>query len=299
MMKYVSLCLVLLCLALQTRAQELFCTVSIDYNRVAQGDKMIFQDMQRAFSEYLNFQKWTEDEFAVNEKIRCNFRIIINERPTSDYFKGTANIQIFRPAFNSTYESVIVNLSDKAFNFKYVQSQPLQFVDNSYTDNLTALLNFYANIILGFDYATFGKNGGNNYFQKAMDWVNLSNASQEPGWTSNSTSQNNRYWLAENLTNRSYAAFQTVLYKYHRQGIDQMVENLPRSRRAVMEAAREMQRLNKQRPLLFITRIFLDAKDDEMIKIFNDAFVNDKKAFIEIMEDLDPSNLEKYQNIMK
>lgn len=280
--------------------QELFCNISLDYSRLNnQSDRYIYQQMQQALNEYLNFQEWTDDKFEQNERIRAQLRIIITQHPSVDYFKGTASLVIYRPIYNSTYESVIANISDQNFSFNYVPGQPIQFNENTFTDNLTALLNFYAYIILGYDYASFGPNGGKEYFRKAQEWVELAQNSPEQGWNSSGLNQTNRYWLAENLNNSTYREYQNVLYKYHRKGLDQMTENMPRARRAILECVRDMQRLNRQRPLLFITRTFLDSKRDELIKVFGDAFVNDQKAFVEIMQDLDPKNASSYQAVIQ
>ena len=280
-------------------AQQLNCSVSIDYNQAGgQSDRMIYQDMQKAITEYLNFQEWTNDEMEFFERIRVNFRIIVNSRPSADYFRCTGNIQIYRPTYNSTYETILVNISDQYFNFNYVMGQPLQFNENSYTDNPTALLNYYAYIILGFDYGSYGKGDGMPFFKKAQQWVSLSAASPEQGWNSAGISQNNRFWLAENLTNSSYRQFHDLLYNYHRQGLDQLTENIPRARRTMLTSMQDLQKLVRTNPLLMITRLFLDAKSDELIKVFGGAFVNDKKAFVEIMQDIDPKNSEKYNAVL-
>ncbi len=298
MRKYISILFFLgMMLPFSLQAQELQVSVNIDYNQVGQGDKLIFQEMQRAINEYLNFTEWTQDEFSYQERIRCNFRIIINQRPSADYFRCTANIQIYRPVFNSTYETPLANLSDKNFNFNYIIGQPLQYNENSYTDNLTALLNFYANLILGFDYGSFGPNGGTEYFKRAQNWVNLAASSPEQGWTSSGVTQNNRFWLAENLTNSSYRAFHSALYNYHRQGLDQMTENMPKARRSILDSLRDMQKVFRQNPLLMVVRVFLDAKDGELVKVFQGAFPNDKKVFLELMQDIDPANIEKYKKV--
>lgn len=280
-------------------AQQLNCSVSIDYNQAGgQSDRMIYQDMQKAITEYINFQEWNEDQMDFFERIRVNFRIIVNSRPSADYFRCTGNIQIYRPTYNSTYETVLVNIRDQYFNFRYNIGQPLQFNENTYTDNLTALLNFYAYVILGFDYGSYGKGDGMKYFKKAQQWVSLAAASPEQGWNSAGISQNNRFWLAENLTNSSYRQFHDLLYNYHRMGLDQLTENIPRARRAMLDSMRDLQKLVRTNPLLMISRLFLDAKADELVKVFGGAFVNDKKAFVEIMQDIDPKNTEKYNAVM-
>jgi hypothetical protein len=277
--------------------QELICNVSIDASRI-QSDQSIFEDMQRTISQYINFQKWTNDDFESYEKIKCNLQIIVTQRPSPDFFVCNANLQVYRPAYNTTYETLLLNINDSKFNFRYVPFQQLTFVDNTYSDNLSALLNFYIFLILGFDYDSFSPNGGALYFRKAQEIVNLANSSSnESGWRSNEDTRN-RYWLMENLMNNSYKSFHTVIYKYHRQGLDMMESNAANARKSIMESLREMQKLSRQNPLLVITKTFLDAKNEELVKVFQNAFVNDKKQFIELMQDLDPSNIAQYNSIM-
>lgn len=285
-------------LLLPASAQELLCNVAIDAGRI-QSDRAIFEDMQQNISRYINFQKWGSDEFSAQERIRCNLNIIVNNRPGPDYFQCTANLQVYRTAFNTTYETLVLNIQDDKFHFRYVPYQQMVFVDNTFNDNLTALLNFYAYMILGFDYSTYSPNGGMPYFRKAQEIINLAgSASQEPGWRSNEANRN-RYWLLEGLMNSSYRSFHTILYKYHRQGLDMMESNPAQARRAIMDSLRELQRLSRQNPLLMLIKTFLDAKDNELVKVFQNAFVNDKKEFVQIMEDIDPSNIARYNSVME
>ncbi|RMG59587.1 MAG: DUF4835 family protein [Bacteroidetes bacterium] len=287
-----------LLLSLSLPAQELLCNVSIDAGRI-QSDRTVFEDMQQNISRYINFQKWGTDEFQAQERIRCNLQIVVTNRPAPDYFQCTANLQVYRTAYNTTYETLSLNIQDERFNFRYVPYQQMVFVDNTYNDNLTALLNFYAYIILGFDYDSYAPNGGVPYFRKAQEIVNLaSSASQEIGWRSSETNRN-RYWLVENLMNSSYRSFHSIMYKYHRQGLDMMESNPAQARRAIMDSLRELQRLSRQNPLLMLLKVFLDAKDDELVKVFQNAFVNDKKEFVQLMQDLDPSNMARYNSVME
>ncbi|GAB4417288.1 MAG: DUF4835 family protein [Bacteroidia bacterium] len=283
--------------ATAAHGQELLCNVSIDAGRI-QSDRAVFDDMQQSISRYINYQKWGSDEFKGFERIRCNLQIIVTDRPSPDYFTCTANLQVYRPAYNTTYETLLLNIQDERFNFRYVPFQQMTFVDNTYNDNLTALLNFYAYLILAFDYDSYALNGGMPYFQKAQEIVNLANsAANEPGWRANESNRN-RYWLMENLMNSSYRSFHAIVYKYHRQGIDLMESNPAQARRAITDSLRELQRLGRQNPLLLLLKTFLDAKDDELVKIYQNAFINDKKEFLELMQDLDPSNVAQYESIM-
>ncbi|MEO0470687.1 MAG: DUF4835 family protein [Bacteroidota bacterium] len=290
--------LLLACLSLTPlSAQELLCNVSINAQQI-QSDKAVFDDMRKTISDYINFQKWTKDEFTSQERIRCNLQIIVTSRPAPDYFICTANLQVYRTAFNSTYETLLLNISDKKFTFNYVPFQQMTYVDNTYNDNLTALLNFYAFLALGFDYGSYAPNGGEPFFLKAQEQVNLAaSASNERGWRA-SEDNRNRHWIIENLTNSRYRGFHNMLYKYHRQGLDQFENNPNNARRAIMDSLKELQRLNRQNPLLVLTKTFLDAKDDELVQVFTKAFINDKKEFIQLMQDVDPSNMSEYNKVM-
>lgn len=282
---------------LSVSGQELLCTVSVDAGRI-QSDRSVFEDMQKQISEYMNFQQWGNDKFESHERIRCNLQIIVTKRPSPDYFVCTMNLQVFRPTYNSTYETMLLKVADKSFNFNYVAYQNMVFTDNSYTDNLTALLNFYAYLVLAFDYDSFGLNGGNPFFQKCQEIVNLAVVSNEKGWKANEDNRN-RYWLMENLSNSRYKSFHDILYKYHRQGLDMMESKPAQGRRAIMESLKELKKLNQQNPLLILIKTFLDAKQNELIGVFTKSFANDKQEFVNLMQEIDPSNIARYNSVLE
>ncbi|MEM6803960.1 MAG: DUF4835 family protein [Bacteroidota bacterium] len=289
--------LLFLLLSTSIHAQELLCTVTVDAGRI-QSDRSVFEDMQKNISEYMNFTQWGGDKFESSERIRCNLQIVVTQRPAPDYFVCNMNLQVFRPTYNSTYETILLKIADRSFNFNYVAYQNMVFTDNTYTDNLTALLNFYAYLILAFDYDSFGQNSGGPFFQKSQEIVNLaSSASNESGWRANED-QRNRYWLMENLSNSRYKSFHDILYKYHRQGLDMMESKPAQGRRAIMETLKELKRLNQQNPLLILIKTFLDAKQNELIGVFTKSFSNDKQEFINIMQEIDPSNIARYNAVM-
>lgn len=277
-------------------AQELLVNVSIDANRI-QSDRSVFEDMQQAISRYLNYQQWTNDKFESFERIRGNLQIIVQSRPAPDQFVCQMNLQVYRPVYNTTYETMLFNHSDKNFSFTYVQFQPLQFVENTFTDNLTALLNYYAYIMLAFDYDSFSEGGGAPFIGKAQEILNLAaSGANESGWEASESNQN-RYWLVENLQNSRYRSFHAAMFKYHRQGLDMMENSPAQGRRAVIAALKDIQRLHQQDPILMLTRVFLNSKKDELVKVFQGAFVNDKKEFLQVMQEIDPSNMATYNAV--
>ncbi|MCI4667141.1 MAG: DUF4835 family protein [Bacteroidia bacterium] len=280
------------------KAQEFLVTVTINSQQI-QGDKTVFKDMQQNISRYMNTTAFTQDKFEGHERIRVGLQIIVSSQPSVDYFVCQANFQVYRPAYNSTYETSLLTIRDNAFNFKYLPYQNMAYVQNTYTDNLTALLNFYAFVILGFDYDSFAPNGGQAHFNTAREIVGLASSSNESGWKSSEQTLKNRFWLAENLMNTKYRVFHQVLYKYHRTGIDGLAESPARGRKAILACLRDLQRLNRQNPQLYLVRIFCDTKNQELVKVFQNAFVNDQKEFLTIMQDVDPTNMPKYSKVQK
>lgn len=283
-------------LACHGHAQELLCSVKIDAAQI-QGDKTIFQDMEGNIGRYLNLTAFTSDTYQPNERIRCNLQIVVNSRPDNDRFMCTASIQAFRPALNSNYETMVTNLQDRNFNFNYVIGEQLLYNENNYINNLTSLLNFYALLIIGMDMDTYALNGGAEIFQKAQQVVTITQDNGETGWRGNEQSIRNRYWLNENLNNQAYKLFHEALYKYHRQGIDQLSANVANGRRSIFEAVKLVQQLNKTRSQLLVVQAFIDAKDGELGLVFEQAFINDKKDFLKIAEEMMPGSMNKFEKL--
>src|SRR5690349_21000688 len=208
-------------------AQEIQARVSIIASKVStKVDKKIFNTLQTGLSNFLNTRKWTNDAFQPAEKIQCSFLLTIDQDKDNNVFKGKLTVQAARPVYNSTYDSPIINFLDDDVTFRYVEFQPIEFNENriqgndALASNLPAVLAYYVNMILGFDYASFKLRGGDTYFQKAWNIVNNApEASDIRGWKA-FESQRNRYWLAENLNNSRFALFHDALYAYYRLGMD-------------------------------------------------------------------------------
>jgi len=202
-------------------SQELRCNITVSAARIQGANRQLFRTMQSDIYEFMNQRKWTNHVYTYEEKIRCNILIRLDEQVSSDEFKGSIQVQLKRPVFNSSYETTVLNIKDNDFHCRYVEYQPLEFNETSNRDNLTNILAFYAYIILGFDYDTFSPEGGTAYFEKAQSIVNNSQNARERGWKS-FESERNRYWLIENVLNASYSDFRSCMYTYHRKGLDIM-----------------------------------------------------------------------------
>jgi len=291
--------LIIVCFVTQRMmAQELRCNISISSQKIQGANKTVFETMQTDLYEFMNNRKWTEHKFAMDERIECSFFINLEEQISSDEFKGSIQVQIRRPVFNSSYETVLLNIKDKDFQAKYVEYQTLEFNETSNKDNLTNILAYYAYIILGMDYDSFSPEGGTEYFQKAQAIVNNSQNAREKGWKA-FESERNRYWLVENLLNKSYSGFRSCTYQYHRQGLDIMSEKTPEGRGVIAESLKSIQKVFRTRPSLYILQVFFDAKSDELVNIFSKSFPDERNRVTVILNECDPSNGSKYEKILK
>lgn len=296
-MKKLTLLIILFVFGITTViAQELRCNVTVSSQKIQGANKQLFRTMQADIYEFMNNRKWTEHVYTYDEKIRCNILIRLDEQISADEFKGSIQVQYTRPVFNSSYETTVLNIKDNDFHCRYVEFQALEFNETSNRDNLTNILAFYAYTILGFDYDTFSKDGGTPYFEKAQAIVNNSQNAREKGWKA-FESERNRYWLIENVLNQSYSDFRSATYTYHRQGLDLMAEKPEEGRSKIAESLRDIQKVFRRRPSLYILQVFFDAKADELVNVFTKSFPDERNRVVTILNEVDPSNGSKYQKI--
>ncbi|MCS7162706.1 MAG: DUF4835 family protein [Bacteroidia bacterium] len=281
-------------------AQELLPIVNIQAPGIQGIDRSILQQLQRDMAQYLSTNRFSEDVFAPNERIKCLFNIILTALPDPTRFEGTMQVQAIRPVYGSTYETLTLNFNDPDFRINYSATQTLQFSDNTYVDNLTALLNFYAYLILGMDYDSFGPEAGMPFFQKALQVLNLAAAnSNEPGWQPSSNFLRSRYWLLENLLNGSYKTFHQLFYRYHREGLDKMHKDPAAAREVLLSVLQDMVRFSQENPNSVLIRAFVDMKGTELMQAFGKALPEQKQRFVACMRQLDPNNLSVYENLLQ
>lgn len=298
-MKYIWLSILLLFLFVDTPlAQELRCNVSISSQKIQGANQNLFRTMQSDIYEFMNNRKWTEHVYSYDEKIRCNIMIRLDEQISADEFRGSIQVQLTRPVFNSSYETTVLNIKDNDFRCRYVEFQPLEFNETSNRDNLTNILAYYAYVIIGFDYDSFSQEGGTPYFEKAQAIVNNSQNAPEKGWKS-FESERNRYWLMENILNKSYSDYRKCMYSYHRNGLDLMNEKIEEGRANIAESLRDLQKVFRRRPSTYILQMFFDSKADELVNIFSKTFPDERNRVMTILNEIDPSNGNKYEKIAK
>jgi hypothetical protein len=276
--------------------QEFNCQIQVNAPQIEGSEKKIFQTMQQSLYEFINNKKWTNYVFRPEERIECSIMITISERMSSDQFKGKINIVLKRPVYKTSYSTTLLNYLDKDFDFKYVEFEPLDFNDDTYTSNLTSAIAFYLYMFLGIDADSYTKMGGTPYYEKARAVVNAAQNAPEKGWKA-FESMKNRYWLVENLLNSSYSPLREGIYQYHRLGLDIMTENIDLGRSGINDCLENFQRAGREKPGLYVLQLMMDAKRDELVNVYSQASPMDKTKAINILKELDPANSSKYQQI--
>lgn len=281
-------------------AQELNCNVQISAQKIQGSNRQVFETMQRDIYEFMNNTVWTNHVFSYAERIDCNVLITLNEQLSSDEFRGTIQVQLRRPVFNTTYNTTMLNFVDNSFQFRYVEFQPLEFDPNSHRSNLVSVLAYYAYIIIGFDYDSFSPLGGTELFRIAEKIVNNAQNAPEPGWKPYDSSRNrNRYWLVKNILDNEYEPVRRFVYEYSINGLDRMEARTAEARTGMVESLRLVQDVYRRKPdpFMYYLQVVLEARSDELINIFTEAFPEEKSRVIQILTEIDPANKEKYERI--
>jgi hypothetical protein len=282
-------------------AQELYCNVQVSAQKIQGSNREIFQSMQRDIYEFMNSMVWTDNVFSFAERIECNLLINLDEQLSADEFRGTIQVQLSRPVFNTTYESTVLNFVDNNFQFRYVEFQPLEFNPNSHTSNLVSVLAYYAYMLIGMDFDTYSQGGGTPYYQVAEKIVTNAQNAPEQGWKPYDGSRNrNRYWLVKNILDAEYSGVRQFIYLYHLRGLDRMESDMTQARTEIYESLRRLQEVYRRRPdpFMYFMTVIIEAKADEIVNIFSQGFPEEKNRVVQILNEIDPANETKYQKIL-
>jgi hypothetical protein len=283
-----------------SRGQELACQVQILTSQL-QGstNKQIFTQMETAVFEFMNNRKWTNENYAPNEKIECSVFINLKETTGADEYSGTIQITSRRPVFKSSYYSQNVNIEDDKFQFRFQQFSQLEFNVNTFQNNLTSVLAYYAYVIIATDADSFAPLGGTQYWQKAQEIVNNAQNTPEPGWRSSEAGNRNRYWLVENALHPTFKGIRDCLYEYSRNGLDRMHESQDEARSTILKSLNLLIPVAQNRPASFNMQVFFNAKRDELINIFRGGLPEEKSKVIETLMTVDPAGTTKYARIQE
>jgi len=300
-MKYFFATIVLFFVAHLVNAQEIQATVSINTEQLQidqqRGGGQIYPEIQRIMQDFINGRRWTNDTYTQEEKIKLNINLILTKATSQGEFEANARVQVLRPVFGTTYETIILNLVDKAFNFKYQTGTPITYNDNSYLDNLGSILAYYANLALIYQYDSFGKLGGDPYVQKLYNLTNLAQ-NNAGGWGS-ANDIRSRVGIAEALINQQLTGVREANYQYHRILLDTFKDKPDETREGIVELLMNLRQINQVRPGSATIRLFFESKGDELFNIMDEASASLRQQTFAYMSLLDPAKTEMYRKLIR
>ena len=282
--------------------QELRCTVSINSDQVQGTNKEVFNTLKQSIEEYVNTLRWTNLTFLEKERIECSMLLIVKS-VQDNTFTCEFTCQSRRPVFGSSYYTPLLNIKDNNFVFTYQEYDRLDYQQSTFTTNLTALLAYYCYLIIGHDMDSFSKLGGTPYFQACESIVNaaqsasLDNA-EAAGWKA-FESNRNRYALISNIMDEAFKKYRLFYYEYHRHGLDEMINNVANGRARIAKEIEVLKEVYNARPATYVINTFLDAKNEELVNIFEQGTSDEKKKVYDLLMLIDPTRQTIYNRINK
>ena len=290
-------CFVWVVMSTAGRAQELNCTVTVIAPQISNVDVSRFDALEDGIREFMNGRRWTNDNFEFEERIECTIQLTVSEAIGSTVFKGSMQVQSSRPVFNSDYNTPVLLVNDGDIQFEWLDNSTILFNPGQHRDNLSSLLAYYAYMTLGMDYDTFSLEGGTPHFLQAQAIVANAQNAGERGWKASQGKQN-RYWLVENHLSQTFRPVRTCLYNYHRKGLDVLFQDIEGGRLTIAESLIDMRSTNRIRPGSYNIQVFFLSKSDEIINIFSPAPDAERGRLLPILKQLDPGNIQSYdQNL--
>lgn len=286
--------LVLIFVNLFASAQELDCKVVVDYTKITNANTQIFKNLETALNDFVNKTNWTEKKFQQDEKISCAMIIVVNEY-NSNNFSVSIQVQSSRPVYNSSYLAPVLNINDKDFSFKYIEFENINYNPNAFDSNLVSTIAFYANLIIGMDAETFEANSGTDHFGVAQNIVNVAAQSGYKGWSQSDGNQN-RFFIINDILSQTFKPFRQSMTDYHL-SLDGMTKDLKTSKIGIEKSIQDIASINSLRPNALVTRMFFDAKSDEIISIFSGGPSIPIAELVNTLNKISPLNSAKWSQI--
>ena len=277
-------------------SQEFNFDVTVSSAQVSGTDQRAFESLKEGITNFMNNRVWTNLKLEPEERIEG--AIVVNvKKKEGNILEAELNIALRRPTFKTNYTTPLFNYIDTDFVFEYIESQPLDFTENSYMSNLTSTLAFYAYYCLGLYFDSFGLYGGDPFFKVADQIVTSAQSAEESGWKA-FDDKRNRYWLNENMMNASYKPLRQYMYEYHRLGLDKMSTKQDECKTAITKSLEYIKQVYSERPSLLFIQVLNDTKRNEWKSIYTEGSQQDKTKAVNIFREIDPSHATEYEEIL-
>ena len=276
-----------------SHTQELDCTVRVNYESIPTANKDLLLNFESEVRDYINNFRWGNDN--LEERITCTFDINIQSVIGQDRYSAQVFIGSSRPIYNGTQNSAVVRLLDDAWEFTYVRGRPMNHSPYTFND-LASFLDFYAYMILGFDYDTYDNLNGTPFFQKASDIVNLARGTGGRGWQQ-AKSGYSRLQIIEEIMNAKFAPVRSASFKYHFAGLDSLATSRTRAYENIIDAIMMIDEVKRTAdPRNQIIKLFFDTKFREIAELFLDY--SDPAIYLNLAQ-VDPSHQTIYEEYMR
>lgn len=280
-------------------AQELNARITINHSQIQGTDNAVFDELQQTLTQFVNDRQWTALQFQKNERIPCSFNITVTKYDKStNMFTCKAVIQATRTAFNSSYNTTIYSNQDNDFNFEYAQFDQLNFNEEAVDNQLTALMAYYAFLMIGINLDTFAPMGGEDVLQRCMNLANNCQNLNFPGWKAFDNDRN-RFAIINDYLDGAMKPFRQLQYDYYRNGLDEMATNADRGRTNISTAIEEnLKKCHEDRPMSLLPQIWTDYKRDELANIYKGKGTQkEKEQVYEILFGINASQNNAWQKI--
>lgn len=280
-------------------AQELNCSVEFNTDQVSGTNKSVFETLQAAVSDYMNTTTFTPLQFAANEKIECRLFFTIKEYSDDGAIKGDLQVQSTRPVYNSSYTTTLINFKDTKIDFSYQEGEPLNFTVNSMENQITAILNFYAYLIIAIDCDSYAPNGGEAFWERLKQIVQMAQSSGEIGWKAFEDNKNRSAVLTAFTEGKGSTAIRQMLYDYHRMGLDQMALSPDKGRAAITASLPTVQTVYELQPMSVFLSMFKDAKLGELVNVYSKAPAEERTKVYNLLQPIYPAEESQLEQIKK
>ncbi|MCF6352866.1 MAG: DUF4835 family protein, partial [Cyclobacteriaceae bacterium] len=119
-----------------------------------------------------------------------------------------------------------------------------------------------------------------------------------PGWGALQSTRN-RYALVNDITNQQIEDLRIGYYKYHRLGLDVFETNPEECRKQVLEVLESIKTIKNRYPTSIFVIGFFDAKSEELVNVFADATIQEKREAYNLLIELNPIKEDIFKEILK
>ena len=276
-------------------AQEFRANVEVNSQQVEGTNRNVFETLKEQITTYMNETKFSDAPSSPNERIECTVYLTVGEY-NDDRMKCDLQLQLIRPVYNSTYTTTLFNFKDTRVEFDYREGDPLNYNETQPENNLTAILDFYANLFLALDFDSFSPRGGERFYERAQSIVQQQQSSGEIGWRTFEDTKN-RAAVLSSYTDGNTGGIRNLLYNYHRKGLDEMVTSPDKGRGVITESLKEIKTIYDNAPMSVALSIFRDSKLDELVNVYSKAPENERTSVYDLLQPIYPTESQRLNKI--